>query len=256
MLSHIQVTSAVLSCSAGYRAVPDLNQTRKLEWTNSSVEGRQVIAPEMRFNCHGYVTNWTAHTLVLTSVNYVELLTHTITFQVWRPNAAGHSYTLVGSNQLNFAGEELSNGITLIPGVTNMAYFRLSQEVPMSERIHVVPGDSIGWFVATRFATKKPLSVLYSKSAYQDNPDSLVTLYSHSRTREACEVCSGDVPGVGGGGDEVVTDVETSVLPYIAVGLGEFCTYIIMWQTQVENEHYSSTCKWANSISHISRMLD
>lgn len=228
VLGSIQVTSAVLSCSADYRAVPELNQARTLESFNSSEEGRQVIAPEMRFDCHGYVTNWTAHTLVLTSLNYVELLTHTITFQVWRPDSAGHSYALVGSNQLNFAGAELRNGITRILGVADVAYFRLSREVPESERIHVIPGDMIGWFIATRSATKKPLSVLYSKSIYQDDPDSLVTLYSHSSAREACEMCSRE--GVPGGVGEEEEEVETSVLPFIAPGYGESYMYIHVLQ--------------------------
>lgn len=230
-----------MSCSAGFRAVvPDLNQAgRTLEWSSSS---RQVIAPEMRFACHGYVTNWTAHTLILTSLNYVDLLTHTITFQVWRPGAGRNSYALVGANQLNFAGAELRSGITPIPDVADMAYYSFSREVPESERIHVAPGDAIGWFVATRVATKKPLSVLYSKAVYRDDPESLVTLYSHSEDREACEMCSsGGVPGVGGGG-EGEADVETSVLPYIAPGFGELYVHVCMYVPYVCTYMVSCMC--------------
>ena len=78
--------------------------------------------------------------LVNSQEGVLAYLTHTITFQVWRPvNVARastspvSSYILVGSNQLDFAGSALRNGVTRIPGRDNVAIFSFNQSVEECE---------------------------------------------------------------------------------------------------------------------------
>jgi len=133
--------------------------------------GSQVIVPKMRLNFSGYITSWSASTLILTHSNYLEQLTHTITFQVWRPSNPAESameYTLVGSNQMsfNFDGSP--------PGVINW------------KRIHVASGDIIGWYSPPQLASAMvPLTILYQSSSFHSS----CSMYQYDFSTIPCALC-------------------------------------------------------------------
>ncbi len=110
MIILLYTVSSQTSCTPGIRDIdidqpPNTETVRFLQSSSTSQEGRQVIVPKMRLDCSGYITNWSAHTLILTEPNFLDSLTHTITFQVWRPDSRNtNSYSLVGSNELRFGG--------------------------------------------------------------------------------------------------------------------------------------------------------
>ena len=154
--------------------------------------GSQVIVPNKRLNFSGYISGWSAGTLVLTKSNYLELLTHTITFQVWRPSdlsGPASEYILVGSNQINFDfnAANLQDNITHIPGANSTALFYFENvEVPATERIHVISGDVIGWYTPPQLASVMvPLTVLYR------NPNSHCTclMYQYNLIEMPCTIC-------------------------------------------------------------------
>lgn len=152
---------------------------------------------------------------MLTGDNFLVLLTHTITFQIWRPDPGNRTYTLVGSNKLTFSGKTLRDGVTAIPGRTDIAHFSFSLSVPESEWIHFAPGDVVGWFIPTSFGTiMPPLSVLYSNATALDDAEVIVDMYTLFRGREPCMVC--DIHEISGAGVKV-----TSVVPLMSAVFGE-----------------------------------
>lgn len=154
--------------------------------------GQQVIVPEMRFDCAGFVTGWSAHTAILTAPNFLDLLTHIITFQVWRPDSSGDSYQLVGSNQISFGatGMELNrNNITALPGRDDMAFFTFNKVVEQSEQIYFLPGDVVGWFIPFR-TINSPLSPLYRVATPEDNDAAIVDLYHKAASEQQCSFCN------------------------------------------------------------------
>ncbi len=155
-----------------------------------SDQGKQVIVPEMRFDCVGSVTRWSAHTLVLTLENFLEILTHTITFQVWRPSEDGQSYTLVGSNELRFSGTALINNITQIPDRNTTAFFSFEQSIPEQEQIYFLPGDVVGWFNVPRASINKPLSPLFRQPVPTDRDTVIVDLQYADSTQQECVACN------------------------------------------------------------------
>ena len=171
--------------------------------------------PQMMFNCPGFITGWSAHTLIRTEPNFIEFLSHTITFQVWRP--ASHypqRYSLVGSNKLNFQADSFEN-LRRIPGQNTMAYFNFTNKiVPHNKQIHFMAGDIVGWFISARFDTiSPPLSVLYANITAEDNPGDGVTMYNWVTSQEPCVVC--DI-------QESNADMFTSVIPFVSVVYGKF----------------------------------
>ncbi len=130
-------------------------------------QGSQVIVPGMRFDCVGSITSWRGHTLVFTFPNFVELLAHTITFQVWRPSEDSQSYKLVGSNELRFFGATLTNNITQIPDRNTTAFLSFEQSIPEEEQIYFLPGDVVGWFNVAGVSINKPLSPLQGAHTYR-----------------------------------------------------------------------------------------
>lgn len=209
------VIKATRSCGKNHQ-VPHLNTTTgSLQFLEVGDRAKQVVLPQMRFNCYGYVTNWTAHVSIKTQGNYIQLLRHTITFQVWRPDSTNGSYALVGSNMLSFAGKELTDGITRIAGITERAYFSFNQRVEPSDQIHFIPGDVVGWFIIPLEQGIMPsLSVLYviPSASEQESPGCVTSLFVVNNTNtEPCSVCQG----------EVGSEVLASVIPLMAPIQGE-----------------------------------
>lgn len=166
--------------------------------------------PEIRFDCVGSVTSWSGHTLVLTRENFLEILTHTITFQVWRPSLDNKSYTLVGSNHLTFQGQRLSDGIKPIENQSYIAYFSFTEPVPGGEQVSFIPGDVVGWYYPPANGTNdKPLSILYTNLSQQDNVSTLLIFSGIGGPHVLCNV------------HESSNSVITSVLPLISAAYGE-----------------------------------
>ncbi len=195
----------------GYREnVSNVHFVQNLDFSNTS--SKQVIVPEMRFDCVGSITSWSAHTLVLTLENFLEFLGHTITFQVWRPSEDGRSYMLVGSNVLTFQGQRLRDGITRVLGRNDVAYFSFTESISISEQISFIPGDVVGWYyTATSGHSNKPLSILYTDHV-SFPVDIAATLLVFDGTGETCVLCNVQ---------ETSNNTITSVMPLVSAGLGE-----------------------------------
>ena len=142
----------------------------------------------MSFSCAGYITGWSAHTLVVTRPFFLDVLTHIITFQVWRPDPTNRSYSLVGANELAFSGTSIRNNITEIPGRTETAFFSFEREVEQSEQIYVLPGDVIGWSIPS-ISTISPLSPLFRDPTPQDCDDRVVDMWYRNSAQQECTMC-------------------------------------------------------------------
>ncbi len=171
-----------------------------------------VIVPEMRLDFSGHITGWSARTLVKTESNFLDVLNHAITFQVWRPSSPVNpmGYTLVGSNELTFEGSEIRPGLTEIPNTKTTSYFNFTnKEVPLAEQIRFISGDIIGWYVSRdeRIVTI-PLTVLYRAR----NPGTSCTIheYRQNTTEKICSLCN----------SQSVTSLS-SATPYVSISYGE-----------------------------------
>lgn len=192
------------------------------ETTDQQQQVTQVIVPQMRFRCVGSITGWLAHTLILTKPGFVDILTHTITFQVWRPGT-NNSYMLVGSNKLLFPSGVLRDGITRIRGRTDIAYFSFNETVPENEQIVFVPGDVIGWFIP-KFGVNNfpPLSVLYTDSSpLGGQEEELVTMYALVRETEPCAVCDIEEAAENSPGGASDAGIYKSVRPFVSAVYGK-----------------------------------
>ena len=154
------------------------------------MERQQVILPGHTFSCLGYVSRWSAHTLVITRPQFEDFLTHVAIMQVWRPgNHGNRTYTKVGLNRLEFQGDALRNGITRIPGETDIAHFSFTYQVPPEQQILVQPGDVVGWYVPEQ-GINPPLSPLF-RDRTETDPDHVATsMLIKNATQAECVFCS------------------------------------------------------------------
>ena len=202
--------------------LPTEDDAQYLTASSIPMERRQVIIPQMKFNCVGYITSWSARTLILAGLDSIEHLTHIITFQVWRPDSRGQSYSLVGSNTLRFSGETLREGITPILSTNSKAFFSFNNAtVPENERIYFMQGDVIGWLVLPAINTiNPPLSPLYRNPAPSMDTSLIVNLNIRNITRNKCLYCS------------ITQDfiVVSSIVPLISVTFGKQTFILIVNQ--------------------------
>ena len=148
--------------------------------------------PQLRFTCLGYITSWSAHTLVLTRTNFIETLTHVALLQVWRPSSSDNqSYSRVGTNQLTFRGSRLRNGIILDPTTNGTAFFNFTEPVPPEEQILVQPGDVVGWFVPVLTPTP-PLRPLFRDPAPSEASNAAADILVQNTTQEGCILCGNE----------------------------------------------------------------
>ena len=174
-------------------SLPQASEASYLLSNDSSPRGIQVIVPQMAFGCPGRIMAWSGHTLVLTKPNFVDVLTHHVAMQVWRPSPeTPGKYTLVGSNRLTFADSELRNGITNIAGVTETAFFSFTNKTVLEEdQIYFQAGDVVGWYVYPQaMSIDVPLSPLYRAPLRSDTVASVVELVAERESPEACTLCN------------------------------------------------------------------
>ena len=193
-----------------------------------SLSSRQVLVPQMKFNCHGYITQWHAQLINNVSSSLGHGIMH---FNVWRPSTSSNGlYHLVGSNTFEIGPQ---NSTTRIQN-SMMEYFSFSKKPVESDRqIFFQPGDILGWF----FSSSSPhgrsptLGVMFRNSSNQDDPTTLIM----KRTNiEPCEI------------SDVAGDVQhlPSVVPYISVDYGKLYTDVV-----VAVMYTSSDLLWSPSSS-------
>ncbi len=125
--------------------------------TASASIGYLVNKPQLRFDCHGYITCWHACTWLGSGESATDHLNHDITFQLWRPNATDNRlYSFVGSNTFQFIGANLRAGLS-----EDRQYFNLTGSQMTNERLFFQPGDVIGWYIHTAVQTTDwPLTIV------------------------------------------------------------------------------------------------
>ena len=177
-----------------------------------------VIVPEMRFNCYGYVTSWSALTVVDGTANFLSFLDYWITFTLWRLNE-NKGYDLVGTSLMSFENlqvDPIDNSTGLAP--QRYSYFRFeSKPSNAGGNLSFQPGDVIGWTIERsleEFTTiTGPVSVIYRKATTQ-NQGSIDILYFSSSNDTRDTICSI-------GHCEELTNAS-SVLPYINVNYSKY----------------------------------
>ena len=179
---------------------------------------QHVIVPEMRFNCYGYVTSWSALTVVDSTANFLSLLDYFITFTLWRPNE-NIGYDLVGTSLVSFENlqvDPIDNSTGLAP--QRYSYFRfVSKPSNAGGNLSFQPGDVIGWTIERSLeeltTITGPVSVIYRKATTQ-NQGSVDILYFSSSNDTRDTICSI-------GHCEELTNAS-SVLPYINVHYSKY----------------------------------
>ena len=180
--------------------------------------GYLVIVPQMRFDCHGYITNWHARSKLDSGEGAINNLFHDITFQLWRPNAEDDRlYTFVGSNVAQFIGENLRAGLTVTEDGTQ--FFNLTSAPPNEEKLFFKPGDVIGWYIHTEMqSTERALTIVFRHPTSGDPGLRTFDMYStviddinRANTPPPCDtaLCSSQ------------TTLISSVIPYVTVEYGK-----------------------------------
>ena len=131
--------------------------------------GYLIIVPQLKFDCHGTITNWHALTYFNTVDAALDAFFHDITFQLWRPSTEDNRvYSFIGSNIAQFFGNDIRAGRTILEDGTLL--FNLTSTPPAQERLQFQPGDVIGWYIHTGAqATDQPLSIVYRHVTSDDN---------------------------------------------------------------------------------------
>ena len=223
---YMSITFAAVAqseCTSGFSPVGNVqiteNSLQYLRPETANGYGTQVIVPQMKFNCHGVITGWSALT-VIPAVDpvFLQNFRHGIEFQVWRPKSEDDGgYTLVGSNLLSFTGLEVEVGPT--PMDLNNAttgYFRFDFNkggVNEENRVSFQPGDVVGWFTVAAFRTiTPPLSVVFRNATSSDDPSLIVDMHSSLALNTPCETST----------CEEAVNHHFSVIPYVSVN---YCKY-------------------------------
>ena len=189
--------------------------------------GYLIIVPEMSFSCHGYITGWSALTRFSANDLAIDQLYHDITFDLWRPTpGVNGSYTFVGSKRLDFFGQTLRAGMSVVNGTQ---FFKFESAIVHGPLLHFQPGDVIGWYLHSLVqSTDNALTVVYKEqSAIASNQLATssrpVDMYcteienAKSKARPPCEL-------------SILSDqtvVIPSVIPYINVDYGMSATVFV-----------------------------
>lgn len=185
--------------------------TEMLMYFASEARLQQIVVPEMIFNCHGNITSWSALTIVKTVPDFLNNLSHELSFTVWRPRSGNTIYDLVGQSVLSFESTELLDGITQIDNSSGLApsdrgYFRFIEKQPR-EVISFQPGDVVGWNVNMNVNSIRPaLSVVYKLQNAGERSFDLVNFFANAReTYCSVSVCNDTM------------NMTFSAVPYISV---------------------------------------
>ena len=183
--------------------------------------GHLVILPELKFNCDGYITGWSALTQFASTKNAINQLPHDITFQLWRPSTRGDGmYTFVGSNKLEFFFGPMGESFTAVNDSFKLYNFTSVAPPEDQQHLYFQRGDVIGWYIHTARASQYPLTVVHGHSTNEPglNPVSIFTTViadtDRGSTPPPCEVSLYSC------GDQMFDEIH-SVIPYVTVNYGE-----------------------------------
>ena len=175
-----------------------------------------VIVPEMKFNCYGNITSWSAFTVVDSTENLHSTLTYWLTFTLWRPRPGNTGYDLVGTNLVSFENlqvDPVDNSTGLAP--QRFSYFRFVNKEPTST-ISFQPGDVVGWTIERSLVGLAtvigPMSVVYRRAKNQDSRS--FDMWNRSSIND-----TRDTECFFGNCEEFST--AKSVLPYVTVHYGK-----------------------------------
>lgn len=171
---------------------------------------RQVIIPQLQFNCHGVITSWSALTTTINIEDLLNIIQLQIVFVVWRPRGRG-IYEQVGHNRLIFTGHDVLQDIFGIDNSTNLfndtSYFRFNNRPPgpMNDYISFQPGDVLGWSIDQVSITTRFLDLVYRE--VNDGGQQTFDIFSTFSSQMTCSTSECDVN---------VTR-RSSVIPYLSV---------------------------------------
>ena len=180
--------------------------------------GHLVIVPEMKFNCNGTITGWSALAQFSSNEGAINQLFHDITFQLWRPSAEDSSiYTFIGSQMVKFVAQDIRDNLVI---VNDTQYLNFTSPPSSGEMLTFQPGDVVGWYIHRVVTSiERPLTVVYRSSSSTDDPSlqpvdmyvTLITDTNKAATPPPCEVslCSDQL------------SVIPSVIPYVTVEYGK-----------------------------------
>ena len=211
------VTSQCLQGSDVNISAASVPATEDLLYVAPQKSLQYAIVPEMKFNCYGNITSWSALTVVDSAGNFPSLLDYWLTFTLWRPRPGNTGYDLVGTNLVAFENlqvDPIDNSTGLAP--QRFSYFRFVNRVPASTTISFQPGDVVGWTVERSLVglttITGPVSVVYRRAKNQDSRSfDIKYMSAMNDTRDT--VCSL-------GSCEEFTTAE-SVVPYVTVHYGK-----------------------------------
>lgn len=171
---------------------------------------RQVIIPQLQFNCHGVITSWSALTTTINKKDLLNVIPLQIVFVVWRPRGRG-IYEQVGHNRLIFVGHDVLQDIFEIDNSTNLfngtSYFRFNNKPPEStnDYISFQPGDVLGWYTEQVSTNTRFLDLVYRE--VNDGGQQTFDIFSTFSSQMTCLISECDVN---------VTR-RSSVIPYLSV---------------------------------------
>ena len=182
--------------------------------------GYLVIVPQMRFNCNGTVTGWSAITQFESNQAAIDNLYHDITFQLWRPSARDSGiYTFVGSQTVAFVSESLQENLIV---VNDTQYLNFTSARPFGEnRLTFQPGDVVGWYIhGLVLSIERPMTVVYRTSTSSTDDRSLepvdmyVTVIADTEKADTPPPCELSL-------SNGQLTLIPSVIPYVTVDYGE-----------------------------------
>lgn len=191
-------------CTSGMLSAGDFQTVTEIHYLET-FSSQQILVPQMKFNCHGYITKWHAQLINNVSSPLGHAMMH---FHVWRPSTYSNGlYSLVGSNAFEIGPQ---NSTTRIQN-SMMEYFSFSKQP--NRQIFFQPGDILGFF----FSSSSPhgrsptVGVMFRNSSNQEDPTTMIM--KHTNT-EPCEISDG------------AGDVQhlPSAVPYISVDYGKIHT--------------------------------
>ena len=143
---------------------------------------QQIIFPGIQFDCTGYITAWSALTVLDIRFIQPHTLLHQIHFQVWRPNVARTSYSLVGSNQLTFDYDELRN-VFQTDNSTPTAFFNFTNKTIGMDQIYFQPKDVVGCLIPAHYRSIVPsLTPAYAMGM------NVTDMYLLHTSKQLCEI--------------------------------------------------------------------
>lgn len=216
-----QVMSQCLTGSRLDASTAGVPATQELGFVAPLTSQQYVIVPEMAFQCYGYITSWSALTLINNKESFLLNLNYQITFTLWRPRGDG-SYDLAGVNDLTFGMKDFMNAITSIDNSTgrapeNSSYFHFQNKQPIiNSNISFQPGDVIGYNVEKAIGIgvtiTVPVLLAYRKRTTPEQ-GSVDLMYIRGGNETRHTFCSFEHC------DRVTTD--SSVVPYLTVHYGK-----------------------------------